>query len=160
LRRAVSSFTSVWNNLRVNETALSASPPLAQSPPDRLGIVFFDHEFKWLKEIVMASFIDDLKDFAMINLMGETDPATGNVAMVPPRGSTSIGGGLLKAANAFTPLLGNGNRKVILLMTDGKQNTNPMVRADPLPTPTRVQTNDGSGWVDLPNLDALRLYTL
>src|SRR5262249_7079343 len=123
-----------------------------QSPTDHLGIVFFDHEFKWLKEIVGSSDIDGLKVFSALDLAKEKNAING----VSPRGSTSIGGGLQLAAGVLAPAVSEPNRKVVLLMTDGLQNTNPLVQV----TGTQVQTTNGGSPVSLPNQPPIQVSTV
>jgi len=88
----------------------------ALSPPnDMVGVVSFDNA---------ATVRIPLQDVVANKVTIEAD-VNNNLL---PGGSTSIGGGLV-AAN---PLVGSttGRRKVVLLMTDGQQNTNPFVQSD------------------------------
>jgi hypothetical protein len=155
LRNAVTSFMTVWDTLRVNETSNSASPPIV-SPQDRVGVVFFDHEVAWLKDVQPPlqppSSIDGLKVF---DGAVKSDILM-NVPLVNPRGATSIGGGIKKAADAFSSFINDGNREVILLMTDGMQNTDPMAQV----VGTQVQTTVGGAASNLANQPPLQIYTV
>ncbi|MFB6457130.1 VWA domain-containing protein [Chitinophaga sp. Hz27] len=58
-------------------------------------------------------------------LIGPAPYSSGIVGGITPGGNTTIGGGL-KSANLYFPPPG-GNQRTILLMTDGLQNTPPMI---------------------------------
>jgi len=63
------------------------------------------------------------------DLVGPSPYTTGKVGALMPGGMTSIGDGLQKAINEF-PSTGPGvNKRTILLLTDGMQNTPPMINA-------------------------------
>jgi hypothetical protein len=101
LHSAVTTFLEDWANL---------------SPPnDNVGIVTFD---------TAATVRTALEDVVTNKSAIETD-ITNNVN---PGGSTSIGGGLVAANPALSPQ--TGRRKVVLLMSDGQQNTDPFVQSD------------------------------
>jgi hypothetical protein len=114
LQEAAGAFVDMWQTLRANEALL-----LIESPTDRLGVVFFDNQSNWLKDLIATSAIDGIKEFATLNLANEKTAING----VVPGGSTSIGRGLQTAAGVLTPAASEPNRKVVLLMSDGKQNT-------------------------------------
>src|SRR4029077_20612182 len=61
-----------------------------------------------------------------------------NVTQVPASGATAMGQGILKADSVFTT--NTGNRKVVLLMSDGIQNIDPMIGVDSFVTPTKLNT--------------------
>ena len=124
-------FIDMWAALRANECqnfavacpAIGGLPPI-QGPVDRLGVIFFDDAFSWLKTLQPSSALDGIKDFSTLNLITEKNA----IKAVTPNGWTSIGGGLKLAAPALAPALSEPNRKVILLMTDGQQNTDPLAQ--------------------------------
>jgi hypothetical protein len=63
------------------------------------------------------------------DLVGPSPYTTGKVGALMPGGMTSIGDGLQKAVNEF-PAPGAGvNKRTVLLLTDGMQNTPPMINA-------------------------------
>jgi len=121
LQTASKSFLDMWQAIRKNE-----SDSGVESPKDSLGIIFFDHESNWIKDALAqipnsppTSMMDGLNDFATLNLNQEETA----INAVPPRGSTAIGKGLLQAAPVLAPAASETNRKLILLMSDGMQNT-------------------------------------
>ncbi len=162
LGEAAESFIKMWSALRANECtnfsvlcpAIGQVPPLG-GPADRIGVVFFDHQVNWLKDLQPASKIDGLKDFGTLEA---TDPKLANevtaIKAVPPAGATSIGGGLLKAADAFTPVIADPTRKVVLLMTDGIQNTDPKVDFQG----QQIVTKMGAVTSPLPNQAEMQIY--
>ncbi len=157
LGEATDTFIDMWAALRANECTnfavnCPAQGPLPgiQAPVDRLGVVFFDDNFSWLKTLRPASAIDGLKDFSTLNLANEKT----EIKAVGPNGSTSIGGGLLLAAPSLAPLPSEPNRKVVLLMTDGYQNTAPLVQV----TGPQVQTTSGGPAASLPNQPPTQIY--
>lgn len=157
LHTAVTSFINVWNILRTNEVANTpGGPALTTSPADNIGVVYFDSEAKWLSEL-NAPVVPGVS--STINGLKPYDPANAdvvaNVPLVGANSATSIGGGLLKAATAFTGRPPD-NRKVILLMTDGWQNTDPMAQV----AGSNVQTTGTGGTGNLPNQPPLQIYTL
>lgn len=144
LGQATDTFIDMWAALRANECtnfavncpAIGGNPGI-QAPTDRLGVVFFDDNFNWLETLRPLSSIDGLKDFSTLNLATEKT----QIKAVGPSGWTSIGGGLNLAAPALAPAASEPNRKVILLMTDGYQNTQPLVGVNG----SQVQLDSGCG---------------
>ena len=61
------------------------------------------------------------------DLVGPSPFTTGKVGALISDGMTSIGDGLQKAVNEFPPPGGGTNKRTILLLTDGLQNTMPMI---------------------------------
>src|SRR5262249_10913026 len=116
-------------------------------------MVYFDNNIFALHDLVPASSTTDtlLHPFDSV----KTDFTT-NDKSVTPGGSTSIGGGLVRAANSFSvaPAVGDGNRNVILLMSDGMQNTNPMAQV----SGSQVQTTPPV--TNLPNQPPLQIYSV
>ena len=142
LGEATDTFIDMWAALRANECtnfgapcpASGGNPPI-QAPTDRLGVVFFDDAFNWLQTLRPASQINGLVDISTLTLANEKT----EIKAVTPNGWTSIGGGLNLAAPALAPAVSEPNRKVILLMTDGYQNTQPLVSV----AGTQVQLDSG-----------------
>lgn len=112
LRNAVTAFTTALSDVRATETANGLTVPT-----DSLGVVIFNHDSETLPGLAAG-----LNNFD-IALPGSIDT---QLAAVGPSGSTSIGDGLIEAANSLGGAEGNV-RRVILLMSDGKQNTNQRV---------------------------------
>jgi hypothetical protein len=104
LQSAVSDLTLAWGDLMTTE---SANPRA-----DNIGLVFFDSTTSNLVPLGLVT-----ANFSTI---------TGKFP-ITPSGSTSIGAGLSVAGSQIASNSGDGNRKVILLMSDGQQNTNPLV---------------------------------
>lgn len=154
LHTAVNSFVTAWDTMRKNESKLSASPSVI-SPADKVGMVYFDNNIFALHQLVAASSTND----TLLHLFDSVKADfIANDPSVTPGGSTSIGGGLLTAANSFSaaPAAGDGNRNVILLMSDGMQNTNPMAQV----SGSQVQTTNGGPPANLPNQPPLQIYSV
>jgi hypothetical protein len=131
LHDAAGQFLDMWLTLRANEQLLSIA-----SPNDTLDVVFFDDQKYSLKTLVLGSQLDNSGTKPVAKLDLGADPTTHNptpcattpnqekcfINQVLPNGSTSIGKGLLQAASELHPS-GQPNRQVVLLMTDGLQNT-------------------------------------
>lgn len=118
LHQAVKNFVGVWGDL------------LATG--DRLGIVTFDDLIETPPWIGAG-----LQPFD--NTLETT--VTTNIGGVTARGMTSIGGGLIQGATTLTGG-GDANRRVMLLMSDGQQNTDPLVGANPPAAPNLPPTYD------------------
>jgi Mg-chelatase subunit ChlD len=118
LHQAVQSFVQVWEDII--------------APSDQLGIVIFDDVVEtppWIGA-GLQSFSAALEDTVV-----------SNITSVTPRNLTSIGGGLLEAANTISAAPPS-RRRIILLMSDGQQNTDPHVGANPPATPDAPPTYD------------------
>jgi Mg-chelatase subunit ChlD len=129
LHAAVQDLVDVWTALRASEGA--------NAPNDRLGLVFFDTAAKWASQVGVAAWsgLSQGLDTFNTNLR---NLIFNNVTQVPASGATAMGQGLLKADNVFTT--NTGNRKVVLLMSDGIQNVDPMIGVDSFVTPTKLNT--------------------
>jgi len=114
LRGAVGDFVLVWDGLRSTET----SPP-----QDKIGVVLFDTAASWW---TVGNLVPGLNVFSTVSADISNN---NNLNTIAAGGSTSIGGGLTLAAPQLAPAV--GRRKVALLMSDGIQNTDPMVGIDP-----------------------------
>jgi hypothetical protein len=86
---------------------------------DRLGLVTFSSGAATLEPLTPAAA-------AKPTLVGPAPFTTGLIGGIPVGGSTSIGKGLQLALGDFG---GSANDRAILLMTDGLQNTPPMIAA-------------------------------
>lgn len=152
---AVTDFVNVWNDLRSSEILLNPNDPSSSvpSPNDRLAFVFFDRDVAsvpWVSS-GLQTFNTALRDNVVAN-----------ITSVSPGGATSLGDGLLEADG----ILGgaSGNRKVVLAMSDGKENSNLRVDVDDPMTPTEVRTfPTGTANMDkdpLPNQSDYQIYTV
>lgn len=143
LQEAVHDFVTAWDDTR---HFVDASAP----PNDQIGTVLFDSAaVPWTD----GGLTSGLNTFAGADakIIANVNPATctaTSCGQLVPGASTSIGKGLLLADSGFP---NDGNRHVMLLMSDGIQNTDPIVRAfDPSAptnctptTPTAVATYTG-----------------
>jgi hypothetical protein len=109
LHAAVRNFVGVWSSL----------PPTSG---DQIGAVLFDTTSP--TQPAITNFPISLKD---MTLSTTATNVPNWVDVVTPGGSTSIGAGLHQADNLFAS---NNHRKVVLLMSDGQQNTEPFVKGD------------------------------
>lgn len=115
LQQAVGEFAAVWSALRSREATTTGFT----EPTDNIGVTLFDNLIQWWPVLPTAG----LNAFDPVSA---TIQSPANLATISWRGSTSIGGGLLQgdsALNAADPT----RRRVLLLMSDGLQNTDPMV---------------------------------
>jgi len=151
LRDAVVDFVDVWDNLR-NSEGLDAPNG------DRIGLLFFDSNEHWMNDVgvpAWSSVADGLHNFDTIK-----STITSHINEVNAGGSTSMGDGLVAAASAFN--LTNDHRKVILLMSNGKENTTLRVSVDDPSDPQEVQTYSGNpaDATSLPNQNHLQIYSV
>lgn len=149
LHSAAGIFLDTWAQLRTNETALQI-----QSPVDKAGVVFFDHDAQWLQTLVPASQIDGVKPFTSLVIANEKT----NISSVAPAGATSIGDGLALAAAALPGPAGTPSRQAILLMSDGIQNSSLFAQV----TGPQVQTTVTSGGAatSLANQPPIKIYSV
>jgi hypothetical protein len=136
---------TVWTNLRTTEAA--------SAPTDTVGGVLFDSA---------VNTTVPLTPFAASTITTTVNSAT-------PFGSTSVGAGLHAADLSLAA--GTAPRKIILLMTDGQQNTDPFVKGGlglycnsapncatlPRTTPTCDYTTPGK---ECPLSSAFQTYTV
>jgi len=85
---------------------------------DRLGLVSFSSTASPDRAIGLAATVKPL-------LVGPPPFTTGDVGAISASGSTSIGAGVETALLSFGS--GSGNSRAVLLLTDGLQNTLPMI---------------------------------
>lgn len=157
LRSAVKDFVNVWVGLRATEP----SPPA-----DRIGLVFFDTAVLWASQMGIAAWngltqgVDALDK--LVNGTPVKDLIVNNIDLVQPGGMTAMGGGLVAGDSKFGAGTG-ANRKVILLMSNGRQNQDPVVGVDNAANPTQVLTfNSATPAVTtpLPNQGNYQLYSV
>lgn len=114
LRDAVEDFTRTWDELRDREGSTA--------PEDRLGVVLFNGNAEWWEPLFtdatpIRPFDADLAGDVLSQL---DSSSTG----INAGGSTSIGDGLTLADEALVDASDPDRQRVILLMSNGKQNTN------------------------------------
>ena len=143
LQEAVHDFVTAWDDTR---RFVDASAP----PNDQIGAVLFDSTAVPWTDGGLSSGLNTFAG-ADTKILSNVNPATctaTSCGQLVPGTSTSIGAGLLQADGDFVPVASDGNRHVMLLMSDGIQNFDPIVRAfDPgaptnctPATPTAVAT--------------------
>jgi carboxypeptidase family protein/outer membrane protein with beta-barrel domain len=159
LQNAVKNFVDVWDGLRGQEATQGAGSVRA----DKVGVIIFDSTAKWWGD---PGLNPGLLLGQNLNLIDSSNNPNASISSflssctaiscgeLIPGASTSIGAGLVLADNKLgaSGIAGDGNRHVVLVMTDGIQNTDPRVRAyDPLnPTdtnplnPTQIATYSSS----------------
>jgi len=130
LHRAVQNFIGVWDTLDV--------------AGDNAGAVTFDHLPP------EEPFGSGLQPFSTIAANSAI------ISSVTPRGGTSLGAGMIKGGTA----LGAGSgRKVMLVMSDGQQNTDPMVGVN-VAAKQVFTTMGGGAPTNLPNLTSYQIYNV
>jgi hypothetical protein len=141
LQEAVRDFVQAWDDTR---SFFDAS-----APNDQIGVALFQDSATWWTDGTLTA---GLNTFAgadtkiRSNLNPTNCPTPTSCGQLVPGTSTSIGSGLLLADPMFP---NDGNRHVVLLMSDGMQNTDPMVTPyDPTSltpcaslTPTEIATD-------------------
>ena len=167
LRDAVEDFIEAWKDIRENEAGFT--PSIVNT--DNIGIVFFNQDApaSW------SGLPANLNNFSTTNCniatSVESDCVTGGgsgnpepdpIDAVAPGGSTSIGDGLFLADSILES--STSERKVVLLMSDGMQNTDKIVGIDAstgrvYTHPPGDTTNPG-GTRDLSNQDEYQIYSV
>jgi len=151
LRAAVVDFVNVWAGLRATE----ASPPA-----DRIGLVFFDTAVLWASQMGIAAWNGFTQGVDALDTV--RDAIVNNMSQVQTANMTAMGGGLVAADSKFGAGSGS-NRKVVLLMSNGMQNQNPMVGVNSPVTPTQVNTFNSAtpnATTPLPNQANYQLYSV
>ncbi len=129
LQKSVSDFVSAWNTARSTDSTPPSPPPT----PDQIGVVLFDSAaVPWTDNppgLTSSPLLNHFSDVqaSMLTVLATCNVNTcgGTPGQLVPGTSTSIGAGLIRAYSAFT---NDSNRPVILLMTDGMQNTDPKIQ--------------------------------
>lgn len=140
LHKAVQNLVTMWDSLDV--------------AGDQTGVATFDHLPP------EEPFGLGLQSFSTVS-----GTISGGITGVTPRGGTSIGAGLIKGAKVFDTnndgVPDSTARKVVLLMSDGQQNTDPLVGVD-LPTKKVFTFNQATPAVktDLPLLGNYQIYNV
>jgi hypothetical protein len=106
LRRAVSDFVEVWTAFRAAEAACGAVPN------DQIGIATFGSSAQWWP--ALGTGLQPFSSGGPIIL--------GNISGLMATGMTAMGSGLLLADGVLPP---SGSRRVVLMMSNGKQNRSP-----------------------------------
>lgn len=139
LRDAVTDFVGVWNNLRASEGA---------APADNIGVALFNQDAIWWPEIPAGlNSFDDQQATILANVGG-----------ILEGGATSIGDGLLLADGVLNSADAT-RRRVILLMSDGKQNTDQMIGVLGGQVVTHTLANPANTSV-LPNQSKYQIYSV
>ncbi len=154
LRDAVEDFTRLWADLRTVEEQAVTDDLIDEVPLDRIGVVLFDSTADWWAPV--SSPATPLVTFT--NAL--TPTIINNTNTITPGGATSMGDGLELADGALPP--DPDRRKVILLMSNGWQNTSPLVGVEPLPNPTNVftQTSSSGPTFSLANQAGYDIYSV
>lgn len=108
LRQAVALFMAKWT-------------PFA-APDDRMGVVYFE---TGITTFPSSGPTDPL----LLPYPAEQAAISGDVASQATGNMTALGAGLTRAIAGFDP--SRGSRRVVILFTDGRQNQDPEVIADP-----------------------------
>ncbi|HEU5110516.1 MAG TPA: vWA domain-containing protein, partial [Micromonosporaceae bacterium] len=154
LRQAVDSFVNTLTTVRAAESAT-----LGGVPTDNVGVVIFNQDAANLPGLA-----------AGLNAFGPATATAINTGIGPgpggtsPGGSTSIGDGVF-SADAHLGAAAANRRRVILLMSDGQQNTDRFLGAEV--ATRRVFTHApgvvcpaGPGCNDLAHLGTYQIYTV
>ncbi len=96
---------------------------LREQAGHRIGLVSFSTTASNPVDYALKQVNDNHKE----DLVGPSPYTTGIVGDLTPDGNTTIGGGLAAAVSAFPAPTPNANERTILLLTDGLQNTSPMI---------------------------------
>jgi hypothetical protein len=96
---------------------------------DRIGLVSFSTSPSSPADFKLAAVNATNKT----KLIGTAPYSSGIVGGLIPDGLTTIGGGLKAALGEFPPMASGVNQRTILLMTDGLQNTPPMIADEDAP---------------------------
>jgi hypothetical protein len=164
LREAVTNFINTWDSLRTLEAADPAFGGVA--PADEIGLVFFDQDARWMNDVALgvpawSGVAPGLHPFDSIKTL-----ITTNINSVNASGATSIGDGLLEgSAKLFDAAhAGNGHRKVLVVMSNGMENSTQRVDVTPAVNPTVIRTfPTGALEADkqpLPNQAGMSIYTV
>jgi hypothetical protein len=148
LRTSVKTLVEAWDTVRTNEAA--GTPPI-NSPNDQIGVVLFDSNANWWN-------LAGLNPSGLNSYPAESSNIHDHTDSITPNTNTAIGKGLQLADPIFT---NNGNRHIILLMTDGIQNTDPYVAVNDAGNPTQILTYNRAtpnATTPLPNQSNYQVY--
>ena len=162
LHDAVENFVDQWETLRTSE---GVNAPAG----DQIGLNFFDTNAAEMDSVGVAAWAaepDGLGTFNnKKNVIRNDAGMTNHIGAVNPAGATSMGDGLIASSAALFQGAndGNGHRKVILLMSDGQENTDARVKVNDPANPTVVQTyptSDPTNVTPLPRQSDLQIYAV
>jgi hypothetical protein len=149
LRNAVTDFVTIWDELRTTEVD---DPPIIDPPPpvrdDNIGVVLFDGNADW-----WSALAPELNSFAAAK-----QDILDNVAGISAGGTTSIGDGMLLADGALE-VVDATRRRAILLMSNGKQNTDQMIAVQGGQVVTHPKS-DPDDTTPLPNQANYQVYSV
>jgi hypothetical protein len=151
LHKAVSDFALVWSALRAHETDPSLS---ISAPQDNIAVALFDSGPSWWTAPPLTSALVPFNDTTAATM---EDPVALN--LISPGGSTSPGPALINAATD----LGSADptrRRVIVLMTDGHQNSGLNVGLDNSGKLATYPFNDPSSTTPVPNQDKFVVFAV
>jgi hypothetical protein len=162
LHDAVENFVDQWETLRSSE---GGGAPAG----DQIALNFFDTNAAEMDSVGVAAWAaepDGLGTFnAKKDVIRNDAGMTNHIGAVNPAGATSMGDGLIASSAALFQGANNnnGHRKVILLMSDGQENTDARVKVNDPVNPTIVQTyptSDPSTVTPLPRQSDLQIYAV
>jgi len=149
LHKAVTDFVNRWNGIRTAEA--SGDPSTGVKPTvntDNIGVTLFDSSAAW-----WSALSPSLNSFPSVQAT-----ILAQVNSIPPGGATSIGGGLLLADSVLN-VMDTTRRRVVLLMSNGMQNTDPMVGVANGQVVTYSQ-NTPNVQTPLPNQSKYQIYAV
>ncbi|MDA8018118.1 MAG: VWA domain-containing protein [Thermoanaerobaculia bacterium] len=148
LSHAVETFLMTLEDVRSTE-----SMTFGTVPTDEVGIVIFNQNAEFL-----ASLGAGLHDVTGIDATVTANQFGVSPDPVSPSGSTSIGDGLLLADAELGGVA--DRRRIALLMSDGRQNTNEFVGADVTAGRVFTHSSGATDGPDLPNLGNYQIYSV
>jgi hypothetical protein len=151
LHKAVTDFVYTWVILRQAEA--HQQPPIVNT--DNIGVTLFDATAQWWPPLTAPGHLNDLSS---TSVQGTFIGPQQQVDTITPGSSTSIGNGLLQAASVFN-VADSSRRRVILLMSNGMQNTDQMVGVFNGPVVTYSQ-NTPNATTPLPNQSNYQIYAV
>jgi opacity protein-like surface antigen len=177
LRNAVTDFVQRWETIRT-----SSLHPETGAPDDEVAIVPFNGNV--VCSGLPGAFCDSSGGTVSTPLVPLNttvggvpvpDAVANSIPSLTPGGSTSIGDGLHQAGNLMT--LGDGHRKVVLIMSDGRENSHRRVRLtdssgdvmdwdaptwnlDNVNELVNVELGAGDDWDPMPNEVNLKVYSV
>ncbi len=138
MRSAVKDFMDMWDAIRAGETT---------SYPDKIGVVQFDSTASWWKPT--GSFVDGLNTYSPTISAG----VSSNVNSIIPGSATALGSGV-HLADSVLGLTSPDRRRLILLMSDGMQNTDKIIGLDGSGKPVTYAPTMPATKTVLPNWNA------
>jgi hypothetical protein len=145
LQKAVMDFVNSWVAIR---NAEPSEPPLEMVKVDKIGVTLFDAAAQW-----WSALTPKLNRFSMVEAS-----IIDQVHTITPGSSTSIGNGLLQADSVLN-VVDPSRRRLILLMSNGMQNTDQMVGVVNNQVATHSQ-NTPNATTPLPNQSNYQIYAV